>query len=176
MTKIKQDAGELCDPNHLPNESEAEMHAAMQKAQAAVQTQLQELTKTYQTLSDICQQKRDLYIVCVKFHMNLRQLQQWNDETMLLLASQPLEEPTPSAALNLLSSIEQCQMGMTSTHITNLTELASTLGSKTFKKKNDAVIKKLVTRRNTLTSGPCKLYLIVCHLPQSRAQFLCLSN
>ena len=74
MTKIKQDAGELCDPNHLPNESEAEMHAAMQKAQAAVQTQLQELTKTYQTLSDICQQKRDLYIVCVKFHMNLRQV------------------------------------------------------------------------------------------------------
>ena len=63
---------------------------------------------------------------------------------MLLLASQPLEEPTPSAALNLLSSIEQCQMGMTSTHVTNLTELASTLGSKTFKKKNDAVIKKLV--------------------------------
>jgi phage-related tail protein len=167
MTKIKQDAGELCDPNHLPNESEAEMHAAMQKAQAAVQTQLQELTKTYQTLSDICQQKRDLYIVCVKFHMNLRQLQQWNDETMLLLASQPLEEPTPSAALNLLSSIEQCQMGMTSTHITNLTELASTLGSKTFKKKNDAVIKKYEHARNLLEHRKTFLQRILSsHFPR----------
>jgi hypothetical protein len=167
MTKIKQDAGELCNPNHLPNESEAEMHAAMQKAQAAVQTQLQELTKMYQKLSDICQQKRDLYIVCVKFHMNLRQLQQWNDETMLLLASQPLEEPTPSAALNLLSSIEQCQMGMTSTHVTNLTELASTLGSKTFKKKNDAVIKKYEHARNLLEQRKTYLQRILsAHFPR----------
>ena len=71
------------------------------------------------------------------------QLQQWNDETMELLASQPLEEPSPSTALNLLSAIEQCQMAMTNTHVTNLTELASTLGAKTFKKRSDVVVKKL---------------------------------
>ena len=74
MTKIKHDAAEMCNPDFLPNESEGEMHAAMQKAVEAVQTQIQELTKTYQQLSTVCQQKRDLYIVCVKFHMNLRQV------------------------------------------------------------------------------------------------------
>ena len=61
---------------------------------------------------------------------------------MELLASQPLEEPSPSSALNLLSNIEHCQEEMTTNHVTNLTELASTLGSKAFKKKNDAVVKK----------------------------------
>ena len=70
------------------------------------------------------------------------QLQQWNEETMDLLASIPLEEPTPSASLNLLASIDQCLMGMTPTHVTNLNELANTLNGKTFKKKNDAVVKK----------------------------------
>ena len=74
MNKIKQDAGELCDPNYLPSKSEAEMHAAMQKAIETVRTQLQDLTRVYELLMKTCQQKRDLYIVCVKFHMNLRQV------------------------------------------------------------------------------------------------------
>ena len=74
MTKIKADAAELCNPNYLPSKSEAEMHSAMQKAIETVRSQLQDLTKTYELLMKTCQQKRDLYIVCVKFHMNLRQV------------------------------------------------------------------------------------------------------
>ena len=45
------------------------------------------------------------------------QLQQWNDETMELLASVPLEEPSPSAALNLLATIDQSLMSMTPTQV-----------------------------------------------------------
>ena len=61
---------------------------------------------------------------------------------MELLASQPLEEPSPSSALNLLSSIEQCQMGMSNSHVTSLAELATTLGAKNFKKKSEAAVKR----------------------------------
>ena len=61
---------------------------------------------------------------------------------MELLASQPLEEPSPSSALNLLSNIEQCLLGMSRTHVENITELATTLGAKSFKKKSDIVVKK----------------------------------
>ena len=61
---------------------------------------------------------------------------------MELLASQPLEEPSPSSALNLLSNIEQCLLGMSRTHVENITELATTLGAKSFKKKSDSVVKK----------------------------------
>lgn len=74
MSKIKIDAADLCDPNFAPSEPESDMHATMQKAIEAVRSQLQDLTKTYEKLMTTCQQKRDLYIVCVKFHMNLRQV------------------------------------------------------------------------------------------------------
>lgn len=74
MTKIKNDAAELCNPSYLPSKTEADMHTAMQKAVDAVRTQLLELTKTYELLMKSFQEKRELYIVCVKFHMNLRQV------------------------------------------------------------------------------------------------------
>ena len=74
MSKIKTDAADLCNPNFAPSQSQSDMHATTQKAIEAVRSQLQELTKTYEKLMTTCQQKRDLYIVCVKFHMNLRQV------------------------------------------------------------------------------------------------------
>ena len=70
------------------------------------------------------------------------QLQQWNDETMELLASLPLEEPSPSTALIIMARIDQCLMNMLPTHVANLTELAGTLNGKTFKKKNDTAKKR----------------------------------
>lgn len=74
MSKIKADAAELCNPNFPPSESGSDMHKTTQKAIEAVRSQLQDITKTYEKLMVTCQQKRDLYIVCVKFHMNLRQV------------------------------------------------------------------------------------------------------
>ena len=40
------------------------------------------------------------------------QVQQWNEEMLELLASQPLEEPTASMALSLVSQIDQWLMKM----------------------------------------------------------------
>ena len=74
MNKIKTDAATLCNPSFAPSESEATMHTATQKAINAVHKQLKELTDTYQALMNDCQKKRDLFIVCVKFHMNQRQV------------------------------------------------------------------------------------------------------
>lgn len=74
MNTIKASAKDLCNPNFAPSETESEMHASMKKAIEAVRSQLSDLTRTYELLMNTCQQKRDLYIVCVKFHMNLRQV------------------------------------------------------------------------------------------------------
>jgi hypothetical protein len=166
MNKIKSDGADLCNPNFAPSESEADMHASMQKAIEAVRSQLLELTRTYELLMNTCQQKRDLYIVCVKFHMNLRQLQQWNDETMELLASLPLEEPSPSTALIIMARIDQCLMNMLPTHVANLTELAGTLNGKTFKKKNDTAKKRYEHARSLLEQRKTFLQkLLSAHFP-----------
>ena len=74
MNKLRTDASNLCSPTFGPAELEATAHSATQKAVEAVRSQLKELTKTYEQLVTTCQQKRDLYIICVKFHMKMRQV------------------------------------------------------------------------------------------------------
>ena len=74
MNKLRTDASNLCSPTFGPTELEATAHSATQKAVEAVRSQLKELTKTYEQLVTTCQQKRDLYIICVKFHMKMRQV------------------------------------------------------------------------------------------------------
>lgn len=69
-------------------------------------------------------------------------MQQWNDETMELLASLPLEEPSPSTALNLLASIDQSLSSMPPGQVASLSQLSCTLNGKTFKKKSDTAVKK----------------------------------
>ena len=61
---------------------------------------------------------------------------------MELLASLPLEEPSPSTALSIMGRIDQCLMGMPPANVANITELATTLNGKTFKKKNDTAKKR----------------------------------
>ena len=74
MDRIREDAQCLINPTFEPKESEQDMHSATKEAIETVKTKLADLTKTYQELMTICQQKRDLFIVCVKFHMTNRQV------------------------------------------------------------------------------------------------------
>ena len=73
MKKIREDAQVLINPDFALNE-EGEMHSATQQAIDSVKEQVEELKKNYKELTDLCQQKRDLFIVCVKFHMTTRQV------------------------------------------------------------------------------------------------------
>ena len=73
MGKIREDAQVLLNPSFIAEE-EGKMHAATQQAIDTVKAQVEELKKSYKELIDLCQQKRDLFIVCVKFHMTTRQV------------------------------------------------------------------------------------------------------
>ena len=73
MGKIREDAQALVNPSFV-SEEEGEVHAATKKAIDSVKAQVEELKKSYKELTDLCQQKRDLFIVCVKFHMTTRQV------------------------------------------------------------------------------------------------------
>ena len=73
MGKIREDAQALINPSFV-SESEGEVHASTKQAIDSVKAQVEELKKSYKELTDLCQQKRDLFIVCVKFHMTTRQV------------------------------------------------------------------------------------------------------
>ena len=72
MSKVKEDANGLIHPTFDPQEQEQNMHSATKKAIETAKQELQRLTKTYQELMTTCQQKRDLFIVSVRFHMTIR--------------------------------------------------------------------------------------------------------
>ena len=75
MVKINEDAQALVDPSFVTEEaSESKMHAITQQAIDSVKAQVEELRKSFKELTNLCQQKRDLFIVCVKFHMITRQV------------------------------------------------------------------------------------------------------
>ncbi len=74
MDRIRADANILINPTFEPKETDDTMHSATKEAITLVQNQLDNLTTTYQELMTLCQQKRDLFIVCVKFHMTTRQV------------------------------------------------------------------------------------------------------
>ena len=74
MGRIKEDANVLINPSFAPQETEETMHSATKEAITLVKNQLDDLTKTYERLMTFCQQKRDLCIVCVKFHLTSRQV------------------------------------------------------------------------------------------------------
>ena len=46
----------------------------MRKVADEVRHEIQGLTVLYQELMKLCQQKRDVYIIAVKFHMSIRQV------------------------------------------------------------------------------------------------------
>ena len=73
MNKIREDAQVLINPDFVSDE-EDKIHSATQQAIDNVKSQVEELKKSYKELTDLCQQKRDLFIVCVKFHMTTRQV------------------------------------------------------------------------------------------------------
>ena len=74
MSKIRKDGNSLINPKFAPSETEENMHSATKQAIETVKAKLTDLSETYHDLMSMCQQKRDLFIVCVKFHMTSRQV------------------------------------------------------------------------------------------------------
>ncbi len=74
MATVREDAQAIIHPTFHPEEDEENMHAATREAIATVKDCIQNLSQIYQQVMTTCQQKRDLFIVCVKFHMTLRQV------------------------------------------------------------------------------------------------------
>jgi len=74
MDHIREDGHVLINPTFAPQETEENMHSATKEAVGLVKDQLKDLTDTYNQLMTLCQQKRDFFIVCVKFHMTTRQV------------------------------------------------------------------------------------------------------
>ena len=73
MERIDEDAHVLINSD-LESGEEGKMHSAMQRAIEKIKTQVEELKKSYKELTDLCQQKRDTFILCMKFHMMSRQV------------------------------------------------------------------------------------------------------
>ena len=84
MEKISEDAQVLINPDFASDE-EGEMHSATQQAIDSVKEQVEELKKNYKELTDLCQQKRDTFVLCVKFHMMTRQVRRYPLTTIMKL-------------------------------------------------------------------------------------------
>ena len=138
------------------------MHAATQQAIDSVKAQVEELKKNYKELTDLCQSKRDLFIVCVKFHMMTRQVseylgqigckivnvillikvQQWKDEVLEYLASLYLEDMSEEEASTSLKKIEEFQEEAEATQMDTITELANSLPVEKHFKKVEGNVKE----------------------------------
>ena len=73
MKEIIEDEQALVNPSFVL-EGQSKMHAASQHATDNARAQVEELRKSYEELTDLCQQQRNLCIICVKFHMMTRQV------------------------------------------------------------------------------------------------------
>jgi len=71
---MREDATVLTSPRFSGREMNAEAQEATRSAVESVKTTLEQLNNSYKELTTMCQQKRDLFIVCVKFHMTTRQV------------------------------------------------------------------------------------------------------
>ena len=70
MKDIQDEQVEL---SKLPSGDEIRNKVLLQDLNQVKQS-VQLLTESYQELMKLCQQKRDLFIVAVKFHMSIRQV------------------------------------------------------------------------------------------------------
>ena len=73
LEKVREDANILTNPR-FSDESDDSIHEATKQVVDSVTKSMAELNATHQQLMTMCQQKRDLFIVCVKFHMTTRQV------------------------------------------------------------------------------------------------------
>ena len=73
--QMKDIADEGAAITKLPGgESPSASTGPMRKVTNEVRQEIQNLTVLYQELMKLCQQKRDVYIIAVKFHMSVRQV------------------------------------------------------------------------------------------------------
>ena len=83
MKEIKDEGAVIAK---LPGgESPSASTGPMRKVANEVRQEIQNLTVLYQDLVKLCQQKRDVYIIAVKFHMSVRQVCQCEGERSLMV-------------------------------------------------------------------------------------------
>ena len=74
MNRLREDADILSNPHFSSGEISEQAQEATKSAVENVTSTLDQLNSSYNKLTTMCQQKRDLFIVCVKFHMTTRQV------------------------------------------------------------------------------------------------------
>ena len=77
VNKLREDAEILCNPQFGSKDNDDGEHTATKVAVSVVHTTLNEINVSYKDLTTMCQQKRDLFIVCVKLHMTTRQVRMY---------------------------------------------------------------------------------------------------
>lgn len=168
MVKIYEDAQALADPRCASEEKE-KMQAATRQVTNSVKAQVEDLKKSYKKLVDLIQQKKELFIICVKFHMMTRQVskelshgcncdlltlftflsnhlmkvQKWKDEVLEFLASLYLEEMSQEEASASFSKIEDFDDDIQDSQLETIAKLANSLPTeKHFKKVAENVKEK----------------------------------
>ena len=74
LKDIREESVDLCN---LPAALDANTRDMLLQSTEGVKQGANSLTELYQSLMKLCQQKRDLYIVAVKFHMTTKQVSGW---------------------------------------------------------------------------------------------------
>lgn len=74
LERVRMDSKVLMHPQFSVSEEDGEMHETTRKAVETVKVTMDLVNSSHQQLMTMCQQKRDLFIVCVKFHMTTRQV------------------------------------------------------------------------------------------------------
>lgn len=149
MEKMREDSDVLTNPRFLCSqgdgggEEQEKMHQTTKTAIENVREVMKTLSSTHQQLITMCQQKRDLFIVCVKFHMTTRQVSQWNQDVLEFLASQPMESPSFKQANSLVNRIEDFLCRVQPFQIQALHELVEALpGEKQFQRIVSKTVQK----------------------------------
>lgn len=71
LNDLKEEGQQL---SKSPSGDPIGMTSAMKKAVEDVKKMIHKLNENHQEFMTLCQQKRDFYIVAVKYHMNIRQV------------------------------------------------------------------------------------------------------
>ncbi|XP_019856098.1 PREDICTED: triple functional domain protein-like [Amphimedon queenslandica] len=153
MKEIQEEQTQI---SKLPTGSEIKNQLLLKDINDVKQS-VQLLTESYQELMKLCQQKRDLFIVAVKFHMSVRQCEQWCSTVKEFVEVSPLDDVSPDKAGELVEQAESIMQQMTQRQLNSMKEFASCLPEKQVKKLTSKTANKCNSSREKLENYKTKL-------------------
>jgi hypothetical protein len=126
-----------------------------------IKSSVNSLTELYQELMKLCQQKRDLFIVAVKFHMSVRQCEHWCSTVKEFTEIASLDDMSPERAGQLAEEANDIMKQMTQRQLHSLKEFAACLPEKQVKKLASKTVTKCGSSREKLEQYKTKLLQLV---------------